>query len=318
MFALIKFLNQLSEQDKVAAIKFLITTLKASTKEHFSKSRKSNRGYTFGQNTDVEQWLVADVIEKKSPPTDTEDDYDDCDAHIDDLNEEQFHIQLDDFANSGAFGNQALIPVIEQRSNDKNAIVLSREQRKTNIVQHLLNENSRYELNVHKLFGLSRNFLKSIFNDFIFEHWIDGKLLVKQQRMLGDIPATATTINTNTNTDTDITTASASEIETEATLTELGEEGTEQEDSDRELSLNDVDDEIATPSNQSGMSAESVNHQIDPLETAEESDLVKVKPKPARKTKLYTCFQCPKVYVLIFFNCFFFSKRRFQFKCVHR
>lgn len=316
MFALIKFLNQLSEQDKVAAIKFLITTLKASTKEHFSKSRKSNRGYTFGQNTDVEQWLVADVIEKKSPPTDTEDDYDDCDAHIDDLNEEQFHIQLDDFANSGAFGNQALIPVIEQRSNDKNAIVLSREQRKTNIVQHLLNENSRYELNVHKLFGLSRNFLKSIFNDFIFEHWIDGKLLVKQQRMLGDIPATATTINTNTN--TDITTASASEIETEATLTELGEEGTEQEDSDRELSLNDVDDEIATPTNQSGMSAESVNHQIDPLETAEESDLVKVKPKPARKTKLYTCFQCPKVYVLIFFNCFFFSKRRFQFKCVHR
>lgn len=285
MFALIKFLNQLSEQDKVAAIKFLITTLKASTKEHFSKSRKSDIGYAFGQNTDVEQWLVADVIEKKSPPTDTEDD---CDENREDLLTERFHIQLDDFANSGAFGNQALIPVIQRRSNDENAIVLSREQRKINIVQHLLNENSRYELNVHKLFGLSRNFLKSIFNEFVFEHWIDGKLLVKQQRMLGDIPST-------TNTAAATTTTTATTNTTEATLTELVEEGTEQEDSDRELSLNDGDDETATPTNQSGMSAESVNHQIDPLETAEESDLIKVKPKPARKTKLYTCFQCPKV-----------------------
>lgn len=246
---------------------------------------------------------MADVIEKKSPPTDT-DDSDDISQDY----EETFHIQLDDLANSGAFGNQALIPVIEQRNNvvndignndhhhddddnnsssngnvvggssstssgGNNSIVLSREQRKINIVQHLLNENSRYELNVHKLFGISRNFLKSIFNEFVFEHWIDGKLLVKQHRMLGDAPSTI-----------------------EATLTEIVEEGTEQEDSDRELSLNDVDDdEIPTPTNQSGMSAESIN-QMDPLETAsEESDLVKVKPKPVRKTKLYTCFQCPKV-----------------------
>ena len=180
-----------------------------------------------------------------------------------------------------------MIPVIQQRSNgndiygsssgsSSNSVVLSREQRKTNIVQQLLNENSRYESNVHKLFGISRNFLKSIFNDFVFEHWIDGKLLVKQQRMLGDIPLTAAT--------------------TEATLTEIVDEGIEHEDSDRELSLlNDVDDEILTPTNQSGMSAESVNHQVDPLETVEETDPTKAKPKPARKTKLYTCFQCPKV-----------------------
>lgn len=289
MFALIKFLNQLSEQDKVVAIKFLITTLKASTKEHFSKARNSSRGYTFGQNTDVEQWLVADVIEKKSPPTTDTDDYDENSQDFD----EKFHIQLDDLANSGAFGNQALIPVIQQRSsgngNDiygsssssgsSNSVVLSREQRKTNIVQQLLSENSRYESNVHKLFGISRNFLKSIFNDFVFEHWIDGKLLVKQQRMLGDIPATAAAATT-----------------TEATLTEIVDESIEHEDSDRELSLlNDVDDEILTPTNQSGMSAESVNHQVDPLETVEETDPAKAKPKPARKTKLYTCFQCPKV-----------------------
>lgn len=236
---------------------------------------------------------MADVIEKKSPPTDT-DDYDENSQDF----EEKFHIQLDDLANSGAFGNQALIPVIQQRSNDvdgggngsgsssssgigdnnssgiSKSVVLSREQRKTNIVQHLLNENSRFELNVHKLFGFSRNFLKSIFNDFVFEHWIDGKLLVKQHRMLGDIPSTTT----------------------EATLTEVVEEGIEHENSDRELSLNDVDDEIPTPTtNQSGMSAESVNHQVDPLETVEEADPTKAKPKPARKTKLYTCFQCPKV-----------------------
>lgn len=245
---------------------------------------------------------MADVIEKKSPPTDT-DDYDENSQDF----EEQFHIQLDDLANSGAFGNQALIPVIQKRNSDNEhhhhssssgssgngesddssgnnskSVVLSREQRKINIVQHLLNENSRYELNVHKLFGLSRNFLKSIFNDFIFEHWIDGKLLVKQQRMLGDAPSTTTTTAFNT---------------TEATITEIVDENIEHDiDSDRELSLNDVDDDISTtPINQIGMSTESVNHQVDPLETTEENDPTKVKPKPARKTKLYTCFQCPKV-----------------------
>lgn len=257
---------------------------------------------------------MADVIEKKSPPTDT----DDFDENSQDY-EEQFHIQLNDLANSGTFGNQALIPVVQQRrwrqrrqrcrnvdggdhdhnGNDNdddggensdnhvvvdnedednnissNCVVLSREQRKTNIIQHLLNENnSRYELNLHKLFGLSRNFLKSIFNDFVFEHWIDGKLLVKQQRMLGDIPSSSSV---------------------EATLTEIVEEGTELDDSDRDMSLNDVDDEILTPTNQSGMSIESIN-QMDPLEAGDESDLIKIKPKPVRKTKLYTCFQCPKV-----------------------
>lgn len=279
---------------------------------------------------------MADVIEKKSPPTDT----DEFDANSQDY-EEQFHIQLNDLANSGTFGNQALIPVARQRrwrrrqqqqqrqrrsknvddggdhessggggensenhvgvdnennvdndddiddidddydydnkdnkSGSSNCVVLSREQRKTNIIQHLLNENnSRYELNLHKLFGLSRNFLKSIFNDFIFEHWVDGKLLVKQQRMLGDIPSSSSV---------------------EATLTEIVEEGTELDDSDRDMSLNDVDDEILTPTNQSGMSVES-NNPMDPLEAGDDSDLIKIKPKPVRKTKLYTCFQCPKV-----------------------
>lgn len=227
---------------------------------------------------------MADVIEKKSPPTTDTDDYDENSQDF----EEKFHIQLDDLANSGAFGNQALIPVIQKRrinvdgngtdedddNNTNKSVVLSREQRKTNIVQYLLNENSRYELNVHKLFGFSRNFLQSIFNDFVFGHWIDGKLLVKQQRMLGDAPSTTT----------------------EATLTEIIEEGTEHDDSDRDLSLNDVDDEILTPTNhQTAMNTEPVNIQVDPLETAEEIDPTKVKPKPARKTKLYTCFQCPKV-----------------------
>lgn len=262
---------------------------------------------------------MADVIEKKSPPADT----DEFDENSQDY-EEQFHIQLNDLANSGTFGNQALIPVAQQRrwqqrrrrqqrhrnvddggnhegsggggdgensenhvvvdnenddddydyDNKDNCVVLSREQRKTNIIQHLLNENnSRYELNLHKLFGLSRNFLKSIFNDFIFEHWIDGKLLVKQQRMLGDIPSSSSV---------------------EATLTEIVEEGTELDDSDRDMSLNDIDDEILTPTNQSGMSVES-NNPMDPLEAGDESDLIKIKPKPVRKTKLYTCFQCPKV-----------------------
>lgn len=256
---------------------------------------------------------MADVIEKKSPPTDT----DELDENSQDY-EEQFHIQLNDLANSGTFGNQALIPVAQQRrwrqrrqrrtnvddggsgggsngensenhvvvdnendgdggndyDNKDNCVVLSREQRKTNIIQHLLNENnSRYELNLHKLFGLSRNFLKSIFNDFIFEHWIDGKLLVKQQRMLGDIPSSSSV---------------------EATLTEIVEEGTELDDSDRDMSLNDIDDDILTPTNQSGMSVES-NNPMDPLEAGDESDLIKIKPKPVRKTKLYTCFQCPKV-----------------------
>lgn len=256
---------------------------------------------------------MADVIEKKSPPTDT----DEFDENSQDY-EEQFHIQLNDLANSGTFGNQALIPVVQRQQqqrrwrrqrrrnvddeggsngensenhrvveyndndddnvdgydNKDNCVVLSREQRKTNIIQHLLNENnSRYELNLHKLFGLSRNFLKSIFNDLIFEHWIDGKLLVKQQRMLGDIPSSSSV---------------------EATLTEIVEEGTELDDSDRDMSLNDVDDEILTPTNQSGMSVDS-NNPMDPLEAGDESDLIKIKPKPVRKTKLYTCFQCPKV-----------------------
>lgn len=247
---------------------------------------------------------MAGVIEKKSPT-----DADDFDENSQDYYEEQFHIQLDDLANSGTFGNQALIPVAQQRWRQKrrhsnveggdgysdendngdgdsgvggsgntanksisNCVVLSREQRKTNIIQHLLSENnSRYELNLHKLFGISRNFLKLIFNDFVFEHWIDGKLLVKQQRMLGDIPASSSV---------------------EATLTEIIEEGTE--DSDRDMSLNDGDDEILTPTNQSGISIESIN-QMDPLEAGDESDLIKIKPKPVRKTKLYTCFQCPKV-----------------------
>lgn len=270
MLALIKFLNQLSEQDKVAAIKFLITTLKASTKEHITKSRKANKGYAFGQNTDVEQWLVAEVIEKKSSLTDTEDlDYTSQDFV------EDFHIRLDDLARFGTFNGQALVSVTDSHSNVNRALVLSREQRKLNIVQRLLYDNNRYDFDVRKVFKCSRNFLSAILNDFVLEHWSNGKLLVKQQNMLGDIPSTTT-----------------------ATITEITDDtGTEEnEDYDPDTSLNANDDlpEIQTPSNQSGMIAESVS-QTDPLDVVNDMNPLKIKPKTARKAKLYTCFQCPKM-----------------------
>lgn len=270
MFALIKFLNQLSEQDKVAAIEFLITTLKASTKEHITTSRKANKGYAFGQNTDVEQWLVADVIEKKSSLTDTE--------HLDNTSQdfvEDFHIQLDDLARSGTFNSQALVSVTDNCNKNNQDSVISREQRKLSIVQSSLHKNNRYEFDVHKVFECSRNILRAILNDFVLEHWSNGKLLVKQRNMLGDIPSTTTT-----------------------TITEITDDATTEEhddcDPDSSLIANDDLPEIQTPSNQSGMSAESIS-QTDPLDVVDDVYPLKIKPKTARKAKLYTCFQCPKV-----------------------
>lgn len=247
----------MSERDKVAAIKFLITTLKASTKEHLTKNRKASKGYTFGQNTDVEQWLVADVIERKSPPSDNDEVIDDIvyDYYEDEV--EPINIQLDDFAKTGSFSSQALVPVVEKRNAN---LTVTREERISNVLKHLLNEpNCRYERSVNKLFDFSRNFLKAVLNDFVFEHWIDGKLLLKHHRMLANVPAPSS-----------------------ATLTEIVDDCTEHEDSDRDLSLNDGDDEMVAPT----LALENANDDNDPL---------KIKPKPTRKAKLYTCFQCPKV-----------------------
>lgn len=81
-----------------------------------------------------------------------------------------------------------------------------------------------------------------------------------------------------------------------ATLTEMFDEvATEHDDSDPEATLNDVDEEIPTPSNQSNMSLDAANSQSDPLFVGDEADPLKIKAKPPRKAKLYTCFQCPKV-----------------------
>lgn len=215
---------------------------------------------------------MADVIEKKSPLNDTEDlDY----TSQDDLVED-FHIQLDDLARSGTFNSQALVLVTDHRNNVNQDLVLSREQRKLSIVQSLLHENKRYDFDVHKVFECSRNFLTAILNDFVLEHWSNGKLLVKQRNMLGDIPSTTT-----------------------ATITEITDDaGTEKhEDCDPNSNLNANDElpESQTPSNQSGMSVESIS-QIDPLDVVDDVvDPLKIKPKTARKAKLYTCFQCPKV-----------------------
>lgn len=164
---------------------------------------------------------------------------------------------MDDLAKTGSFGSQALVPVIEKR-NENSTVV--REQRISNAIKHLLNEeNCRYERNVNKLFGFSRNFLKIILNDSILEHWSDGKLLVKQHRMLANTEPT-----------------------TSATITEIVDDGTEHDDSDRDLSMNDGEDEINAPTSALA-------------NATDDNDPLKIKPKPVRKAKLYTCFQCPKV-----------------------
>lgn len=83
-----------------------------------------------------------------------------------------------------------------------------------------------------------------------------------------------------------------------ASLTEMFDDAThttEHDNSDRETTLNDVDEEMPTPSNQSNMSVDAANSQADPLFGTDETDPLKIKAKPARKAKLYACFQCPKV-----------------------
>lgn len=277
---MIKFLNQLSDDDKVAAIKFLITTLNASRQEHFSQFKNTHKSYAFGHHTDGEQWLVADVIGRRSPPF----DYDDPDIDI----------QVDSIAESGAFGSQALVPIIEKRITSIETVVLQRGQRRTLILQNLLNDKT----SVQKLFGIDQGFLKAILNEFLVEHWTNSRILVKQRKMLGDLsPITDTIMNNTVQSVTDTPpTGEIANAATTATLTEIFDDvAAEHDDSDPETTLNDVDEQIPTPSNQSNMSLDVANSQSDPLFVGEEADPLKIKAKPPRKAKLYTCFQCPKV-----------------------
>lgn len=117
--------------------------------------------------------------------------------------------------------------------------------------------------------------------------------------MLGDLsPITDTIMNNTVQTGTETPAMLMPEPVRSAALTDvLDDAANEHDDSDPDASLNDADDEVPTPSNQSNISLDPASSQADPLFVGDDIDPLKVKAKPARKTKLYTCFQCPKVYV---------------------
>lgn len=116
--------------------------------------------------------------------------------------------------------------------------------------------------------------------------------------MLGDLSPIADTIMNNTaQAGTETPGMLMPEPVRSATLTEaLDDVANEHDDSDPDASLNDADDEVPTPSNQSNISLDPASSQADPLFVGDDIiDPLKVKAKPVRKAKVYTCFQCPKV-----------------------
>lgn len=195
---MIKFLNQLSERDKAAAIKFLISTVKNSTKQEFnhwpdddgtSAWLNSTNFYSRNQTTDnitEEQVLVKNEWLESKWLTDTGPSIQDIGRH----------------------GNfcQTIVPLLHTKV----------EQKSFNL-RNLIGTPFTRDITI-LLETKQRNLLKMFLNNLIFDHSNDDRSLVRQHTIIAHLKPEAqiTEIHENdqllpTEADTDETTQKSSE-----------------------------------------------------------------------------------------------------------
>lgn len=260
---MIKFLNQLSERDKAAAIKFLIATLKNSTKEQFKYwsdedrsvwfdstrifDRKTSTALTvkrenFEQHHTVAAATTANNISDACMlrwPTDTE-----------------LSISLENIKSEGNF-NTALVPFHhrEQQPYQQRAHLRSRFRIGT-----------PFGRDIRTLFddlgyGGERDLLKIFLNRFIFDQSNDDRSLVRVHQHIDH-------------------------LKPEAKLIEIKED-------EEEIEADDDDDDIDHIMELDETTQKSSEESLP--EMGDKNDMDATQNKSPRKRKLYKCFQCPKL-----------------------
>lgn len=262
---MIKFLNQLSERDKAAAIKFLIATLKNSTKEQFKYWSDEDRSVwfdstrIFDRKTSTTTTTALTVVKRDNFEQPHTGDAAAAAANANDTcmlrwpTDTGLSISLENIKSEGNF-NTALVPFQHQ------------EQQPYQQRAHL---RSRFRIgtpfgrDIRTLFddigyGGERDLLKIILNRFIFDQSNDDRSLVRVHQHIDH-------------------------LKPEAKLIEIKDEEIEADDDD------DIDHIMELDETTQKSSEESL------AESGDKNDMDATQNKSPRKRKLYKCFQCPKL-----------------------
>lgn len=252
---MIKFLNQLSERDKAAAIKFLIATLKNSTKEQFKYWSDEDRSVWFDSTrifdrktsttkaattatTTTALTAVRGNFELHNTLVGGDNDNDDA-CILKWPTDTGLTISLENLKSEGNF-NTALVPFHQEQKpyQQQRAQLRSR-----------FRVGTPFGRDIKTLFddlgyNSERDLLKVFLNRFIFDQADDDRSLVRVHQHIDH-------------------------LKPEATLTEI-------------MDTDDIDE------NTQKSSEESLP------ETGNKSDVDVSQNKAPRKRKLYKCYQCPK------------------------
>lgn len=284
---MIKFLNQLSERDKAAAIKFLIATLKNSTKEQFKYWSDEDRSVWFDSTrifdrktsstttttTSTALTAVRGNIEQHKTLAAEDDDDDDAAAAATTTNTNDYDdacvlkwptdtglsISLENIKSEGNF-NTALVPFHREQK--------PYQQRAAHLRSRRFRIGTPFGRDIKTLFDElgdfrgERDLLKIFLNRFIFDQSNGDRSLVRAHQQIDH-------------------------LRPEAKLIEI-------KDDDGDVDVDDDDDDdldriMETDDNTQKSSEESLP------DTGDKNDADASPNKAPRKRKLYKCFQCPKL-----------------------
>lgn len=213
---MIKFLNQLSERDKAAAIKFLIATLKQSTKEYFNGWPEEDDGHIWFDSKRIFARKTSSTLSTIVHPNQTNNN-NVCNALVSIKNE----INSDTKWFINAPGPSISLAALTQVGNFSKALIPCALERKRLVtsahrLEHCRNSGSPFYRDIRIVVGLDDHeidFLKVFLNNYIFDHTSDDRSLVRLHRQVSHLKpeATITEIKDDDVMDVDDTTQKSSE-----------------------------------------------------------------------------------------------------------